>query len=68
MTLVLREEHQRKRAFQLQQSLAKGLRQRTLARSSDQVQDDFGVAGGLENGAFASSSRRSSAAFVIFPL
>src|SRR5690349_23084587 len=48
---VLRQEHQRERTFQLQQSLSKRLCQRTLTRPRHQVQHDFGVARCLEDGA-----------------
>ena len=48
---VLREEDQRERAFELQQRVAQRARQGLFARVRDQVQNDFGVAGGLEDGA-----------------
>ena len=51
---VLRQEDQRKSAFQLQQGIAQRAGQRALGRVRHQVQDDFGIAGGLEDGAAAS--------------
>ncbi len=46
-----REHNQRERAFQPAQRVGHGVGQRLLARTRDQVDDDFGVAGGLEDGA-----------------
>ena len=46
---VLRQKHQRKRAFQLQQRIPQRARQRLLPRVSNQVQNHFGVAGRLKN-------------------
>ena len=43
------DHHQRKRAFNPPQRIGHRLRQRVLARERDQVQDDFGVAVGLED-------------------
>ena len=47
------QKHQRKRAFQLQQRFAERSGKRPLARPRDQMQNHFGIAGGLENGAVA---------------
>ena len=47
------QKHQRERAFQLQQRFAQSAGQRPLARPRHQMQDHFGVAGSLEDGAFA---------------
>ncbi len=49
---VFRQKHQRKRAFQLQQRLAQSTRQSPLARPRHQMQDHFGIARSLEDGAF----------------
>ena len=66
---VLRQEHQRKRAFQLQQRSRKRAGQRALARARHQVQNHFGVARRLEDRAVALPVRaRSSAALVMLPL
>ena len=46
---VGRQHHQRKRAFEAAQRVGHGVGQRLLARARDQVHDDFGVAGGLED-------------------
>ena len=48
---VGREHHQRKCAFHAAQRVGHGVGQRLLARARNQVDDDFGVAGGLEDGA-----------------
>ena len=48
-----RQKHQRKRAFQLQQRFAQRAGQRALARTRHQVQNHFGIARGLEDGAVA---------------
>ncbi len=50
---VARQKHQRKRAFELQQSFAQRARQSSLARPGHQVQNHFGVAGCLKDGPFA---------------
>ncbi len=50
---VIGEKDQRERAFKLKQSVAQGAGQSALARMRDQVQDDFGIAGGLEDRPFA---------------
>ena len=50
---VLRQKHQRKSAFQLQQRFAQRGGQSLLARPGDQVQDHFGIAVGLKDGSFA---------------
>ncbi len=48
-----RHHDQRKRAFDAAQRVGHGFRQRLLVRLRDQMHDDFGVAGGLENRALA---------------
>ena len=48
---VFGQEHQREGALDLQQGVAQGSRQRTLGGVRHQVQDHFGVAVGLEDGA-----------------
>ena len=65
---ILREEHQRECTFKLQQRVAQRPGQRSFTRVRDQMQHDFGVAIGLEIAPCSSNSRRSSSAFVIFPL
>src|SRR5579864_4394944 len=51
--LTSSQEYERKRTFQLEQSLTKRSGECALARSRDQVQNYLGVTGCLENGAFA---------------
>ncbi len=64
-----RQEHQRERAFELQQGVAQGAGERALRGVRHQVEDDFGIAGGLEDGAARVPVRaRSSAALVMLPL
>ena len=46
-----RQHHQRKCAFDAAQRIGHGVGQRLLARARDQVHHDFGVAGGLKDGA-----------------
>ncbi len=66
---VGRQHDQRKCAFQAAQRIGHGVGQRLLARTRDQVHDDFGVAGGLEDRALAAPVRRGSpAALVMLPL
>ena len=50
---VLREKDQRKGAFELQQRVAERAGEGSFGRVRHQVEDDFGVAGGLEDGAAA---------------
>ena len=46
---ILRQKHQRKCAFELQQSFPQRPCQRAFSRTRDKVQNHFGVAGALEN-------------------
>ncbi len=48
---VMREEDEREGAFELQEGIAKGGFEGLFAGVRDEVEDDFGVAGGLEDGA-----------------
>ena len=50
---VLGQEHQRERAFQLQQRVAQGAGERAFRGVRHQVEHDFGIAGRLEDGAAA---------------
>ena len=65
---VRTDHHQRKRAFHPAQRVGHGLRQRVLFGERDQVNDDFGVAIGLEDRALASRRLRISCAFTRLPL
>ena len=53
MTRSCGEEHEREGAFELEQRFAEGAGEGALLGVRQQVQDDFGVAGGLEDGAVA---------------
>ena len=66
---VGRQHDQRKSAFNAAQRIGHGVGQRLLARARNQMHDDFGVAGGLEDGALLLQLRRAlPCAFVMLPL
>ena len=46
---IVGQKDQRKCAFDLQQRIAQRAGERTFARARDQVENDFGIAGGLED-------------------
>ncbi len=65
---ILRQKHQRKRAFKLQQRIAKRSRKCALRGLRHQVQHHLGVARSLEDRAAAAQFARSSVALVMLPL